>query len=89
MSRLVWPANAALGTRVAAARRARRWSQRDLAVAFGAALSRPIDPTMITRLEQGKRAVLAHELPALAHVLDVRLDSLLSGLPDAVAAAQQ
>lgn len=84
----VHPINAALGRKVADFRKAHGWSQAQLAERFGAELGHPIDPTAITRLEQGKRPVPVHELVALGHVLAVEptvFFKFLSPLDDALA----
>lgn len=69
--------NGAVGRKVADIRRARGWSQADLADRFGIEAGRSIDPTTITRLEQGRRPLPVHELIAMALVLGVDARDLL------------
>ena len=68
----------ALGLTVARLRSERGWQQSDLARELGIALQRPIDPTLITRLEKGRRVTSTGELTALASVLGVPPAALLS-----------
>jgi transcriptional regulator with XRE-family HTH domain len=69
--------NAGLGRAVANFRKRLGWSQADLADRLGTLLGRSMDATVITRIEQGRRPVAVHELPALAAVLGVAMYDLL------------
>ncbi len=83
--------NVALGRKVSDFRKAKGWSQAELAAQFGDALGRPMDATTITRLEQGKRPVPVHELIELSHLFGVEptvFFKFLSPLDDAVKAMQ-
>jgi transcriptional regulator with XRE-family HTH domain len=70
-------ATRALGDAVAYLRKAKGWQQADLARALGAELGRTIDPTLITRLEAGRRQTPSGDLAALAAVLGVPVGSLI------------
>jgi transcriptional regulator with XRE-family HTH domain len=69
--------NTGLGRAVASSRKRLGWSQADLADRLGALLGRSMDATVITRMEQGRRSVAIHELPALAAALGVAMYDLL------------
>jgi Zn-dependent peptidase ImmA (M78 family)/transcriptional regulator with XRE-family HTH domain len=60
-----------LGQRIADARRARRWTQGELAGRVG------LDQTTVSRIETGARAVSSLELAELAEALDVSVLDLL------------
>jgi transcriptional regulator with XRE-family HTH domain len=60
-----------LAARIAAQRKERGLTQRQLADAIG------IDPSSMSRVEKGQRAVSVGELVQLAAVLDVRVEDLL------------
>lgn len=71
--------NEAVGRNVARLRR--DMSQADLALALAAQIGKDrIDPTTITRLEQGKRPTTVNELVALADIFGVQVEDLLSDL---------
>lgn len=73
--------DAVFGQAVALARQERGWSQRQLASelqAFGLRL----DPSAVTRIETGARAVRLHEAVALSDALDLSLDVAARWFPD-------
>lgn len=63
--------NAAIGAKAADFRRVHGWSQTELADRLGQALGKSVDPTTITRLEQGRRPIPVHELIALSRLFGV------------------
>ncbi len=65
--------------RVAAARRARKWTQRQLGEELG------LDASAVSRLEKGLRAVRLGEAALIARVLRMNIDSLVYGDDDPVA----
>lgn len=69
--------NAVIGSQVATLRKRRGMSQAELAVEFGRAIGKTIDPTLITRLEAGRRPVSVVDALALCEIFDVAMDSLL------------
>lgn len=74
------PLGQVIGERVQQLREQRRWSQRELALRLGEVLQGPPawdDHTTVNLIEKGKRRVLAAELLALAHVLDVDATALV------------
>jgi transcriptional regulator with XRE-family HTH domain len=72
------PVSASLGAAVARFREARGWRQADLAEALSAKVGRPIDPTLITRLELGRRNTPAGDIAALADIFGVPVSAFFS-----------
>lgn len=75
------PLGQVIGERVQQLREQRRWSQRELALRLGEVLQGPPawdDHTTVNLIEKGKRRVLAAELLALAHVLEVDAAALVT-----------
>jgi transcriptional regulator with XRE-family HTH domain len=70
------PITLALGEKVQKLRKLRKWSQTDLADEMAKQLDRPVDQTLVTRLEKGRRNTSLDDLAALSRIFGVPMVAL-------------
>ncbi|EPD94596.1 hypothetical protein HMPREF1486_03149 [Streptomyces sp. HPH0547] len=75
------------GEQVKQGRRAKGWTQAQLARSLGDTIGHVVNPLTITRIEAGTRPTPINEAVALAQLLDISLDSLASNGPRTIRAS--